>query len=161
MLKKSLLTTPVGQLLAVADENLLYHLEFTDCLNDKKSKYFQSMIEARTGVIDLLEQELGHYFKGFLTKFTIPLHIQGSEFQQTVWGHLKQIPHGQTRSYKEIAHALSKPSHFRAVARANSTNRFPIIIPCHRVINANGNLGGYAGGISRKEWLLNHEQVSK
>lgn len=82
----------------------------------------------------------------------------GSSFQMRVWEELEKIPFGQTRSYQEIATAIGRPTACRAVARANSTNQLAIIIPCHRVINSSGALGGYAGGLSRKQWMLKHEQ---
>ena len=81
-----------------------------------------------------------------------------SSFQKKVWSVLQNIPLGRTRSYLNIAQSIKKPTAYRAVANANGANQFAIIIPCHRVINANGALGGYAGGISRKQWLIDHEK---
>lgn len=162
-LKKTTLTTPLGDLRAFADDQYLYRLEF--CLQEKGGVSFQqrmkaNVLEGRTPVIDLLEKELQAYFQGKLKKFSVPLHIEGSVFQKTVWKELQKIPHGETRSYKDLAQALNDPLAVRAVGTANSQNNFPIIIPCHRVINADGKLGGYAGGVDRKEWLLKHEKQS-
>lgn len=84
----------------------------------------------------------------------------GTDFQKQVWQALQQIPFGQTCAYMDIARALGKPTAYRAVANANGANRLAIIIPCHRVINANGQLGGYASGLTRKAWLLKQEHVS-
>lgn len=83
----------------------------------------------------------------------------GSPFQTEVWSRLLQIPTGHTSSYGEIAATMGKPTAYRAVAQANGANQLAIVIPCHRVINANGELGGYGGGLSRKQWLLNHERA--
>ena len=109
----------------------------------------------------LLHQQLDEYFEGKRKEFSIPLVTPGSTFQQSVWKELQNIPYGITRSYKQQALALKKPEAVRAVANANGTNRIAIIIPCHRVIGADGNLTGYGGGLWRKKWLLDLENESK
>jgi AraC family transcriptional regulator, regulatory protein of adaptative response / methylated-DNA-[protein]-cysteine methyltransferase len=163
-LKVSLLETPLGQMAAVADATILYLLEFADFPRlEQEVKRIQKQTNTivttgSTPIHSLLEKELNSYFKGSLTEFKTPLGIFGSPFQQQVWQELKKIPFGQTRSYLDVAMALAKPTGFRAVAKANSTNKFVIIIPCHRVINSSGELGGYGGGIPRKQWLINHER---
>jgi AraC family transcriptional regulator of adaptative response/methylated-DNA-[protein]-cysteine methyltransferase len=88
-----------------------------------------------------------------------PFLLFGSLFQKEVWEELKKIPQGETRSYRDISKALGRKSSFRAVAQANGANQLAIVIPCHRVINANGELGGYSSGVIRKKWLLNHEGI--
>ena len=93
------------------------------------------------------------YFDGKLTEFKTPLFFLGSPFQQQVWETLQKIPSGETRSYLEIAKAIEKPLACRAVARANGANQLAIVVPCHRVINTNGDWGGYGGGLARKKWL--------
>jgi methylated-DNA-[protein]-cysteine S-methyltransferase len=103
-------------------------------------------------------QQLSEYFAGKRTEFTLPLHPQGSDFQQLVWNALQKIPYGQTRTYGEIALQIGNPKAARAVGLANNRNPLAIIIPCHRVIGANGNLTGYAGGLDCKAFLLNLEQ---
>ena len=105
-----------------------------------------------------VEIELRDYFRGKRKVFNVPLHTPGTGFQQFVWKGLREIPYGQTRSYKEQALALDKPNAVRAVASANGQNRIAIIIPCHRVIGADGKLVGYGGGLHRKKWLLDHEK---
>jgi len=148
---------------AIADEQLLYCLEFSDQLQDErnleqlKQKLGLSFATGRTPLIDLLEAELHAYFAGTLHLFTTPMMPLGSPFQQTVWQALQKIPYGQTCSYAQLAAAVGKPSACRAVAQANGANSLSIIIPCHRVINSNGELGGYNGGLQKKIWLLNHE----
>lgn len=101
--------------------------------------------------------ELKEYFNGDRKKFTVPLDVVGTEFQKKVWNELLKIPYGKLKTYKDIALKLGNKHGFRAVGRANSTNHIPIIIPCHRVIASDGKLGGYAGGISLKEKLLELE----
>lgn len=101
--------------------------------------------------------ELKEFFNGERKKFSTPLDIEGTDFQRKVWSELQKIPFGKLRTYKDIAIKVGNEHAFRAVGRANSTNHVPIIIPCHRVIASNGTLGGYSGGISLKEKLLELE----
>jgi methylated-DNA-[protein]-cysteine S-methyltransferase len=103
-------------------------------------------------------EQLKEYFDGKRISFDLPLRLEGTLFQKKVWEQLTTIPCGETRSYQEIAQSLNIPKAYRAIGQANSKNRFVIIIPCHRVIHANGALGGYNGGIDRKKWLLAHEK---
>lgn len=101
--------------------------------------------------------QLDEYFNGMRKEFSLKLQIEGTEFQKKVWQELLNIPYGATKSYKDIACAISNPKAVRAVGGANNKNKIAIIIPCHRVIGINGSLTGYAGELWRKEWLLNHE----
>ena len=101
--------------------------------------------------------ELGEYFAGARTSFDLPLAPRGTEFQQAVWRALRTIPFGETRSYADIARALGQPTATRAVGAANGKNPIAIVVPCHRVIGADGSLTGYAGGLPTKAWLLRHE----
>lgn len=105
--------------------------------------------------------QLDEYFNGIRGEFTVKLHIEGTDFRQKVWKELLSIPYGETRSYLDIAEAIGNKKAVRAVGGANHNNKISIIIPCHRVIGANGNLTGYGGGLWRKEWLLNHEKKFK
>jgi methylated-DNA-[protein]-cysteine S-methyltransferase len=102
-------------------------------------------------------RQLKEYFSGKRRNFDLHLRMQGTEFQQRVWRELTQIPFGETRSYGELAKRLNNPNGSRAVGLANGRNPIAIIVPCHRVIGANGSLTGFGGGIERKEWLLTHE----
>ena len=103
-------------------------------------------------------RQLTEYFKGRRQKFSIPLVLEGTDFQKAVWRQLQKIPFGQTASYGDVARAVGSPRAFRAVGNANNKNPIPLIIPCHRVIGSDGKLVGFGGGIWRKEWLLEHEQ---
>ncbi|MBS1790380.1 MAG: methylated-DNA--[protein]-cysteine S-methyltransferase [Acidobacteria bacterium] len=102
-------------------------------------------------------KQLAAYFAGELTKFDLPLAMRGTEFQKQVWRELQTIPFGVTISYGELAERVGNPNSSRAVGAANGRNPISIIVPCHRVIGANGKLTGYGGGMERKEWLLAHE----
>lgn len=103
------------------------------------------------------KQQLSDYFAGILQCFDLPLSPQGTAFQRAVWQQLQQVPFGTTQSYADIANAVANPKAMRAVGAANSRNPIAIVIPCHRVIGANGRLTGYAGGLDKKAWLLQHE----
>jgi methylated-DNA-[protein]-cysteine S-methyltransferase len=103
------------------------------------------------------KQHLTDYFAGSLTQFNLPVQMQGTIFQRRVWEALNTIPYGTTISYGEVAQQIGQPHASRAVGLANGQNPVSIIVPCHRVIGANGKLTGYGGGIERKQWLLNHE----
>jgi methylated-DNA-[protein]-cysteine S-methyltransferase len=101
--------------------------------------------------------QLAEYFAGVRQDFDLPLHFQGTSFQQQVWRQLCTVPYGKTVSYQEIANAIGNPKAVRAVGAANGQNPISIIAPCHRIIGSNGRLIGYGGGLWRKEWLLKHE----
>jgi methylated-DNA-[protein]-cysteine S-methyltransferase len=102
--------------------------------------------------------QLDQYFKGERRTFTFPYRFEGTDFQKKVWNALTQVPYGQTDSYKNLAIAIGNEKAVRALGSANGKNQLSIVIPCHRIIGANGKLVGYAGGLWRKEWLLQHEK---
>lgn len=161
--KVTRLETPLGAMIAIADDRALYLLEFSNRRGlEREVERFKKQtkliaIPGRNSIINLVEKELQQYFSGKLTKFKTPLSLIGTDFQKSVWKALIKIPHGETCSYADIAKAIGRPTAYRAVARANGSNKHPIIIPCHRVIASNGDLCGYSSGVKRKEWLLKHE----
>jgi O-6-methylguanine DNA methyltransferase len=112
---------------------------------------------APDALLERAMHQLTGYFSGELRAFDLPLRMQGTAFQLRVWRALLQIPYGETRTYREIALALGNRDAVRAVGAANGANPFAIIVPCHRVVASDGTLGGYAGGLWRKAWLLRHE----
>ena len=156
--------TKLGPMVAIADENVLYLLEFGDRqgverqIEHLREKTKAAIIPGRTAPIDQVEAELHRYFAGDLKEFKTPITHFGTPFQRLVWDTLESIPFGKTRSYFELAVAIGKPSAVRAVAQANGANQFAIIVPCHRIICASGDPGGYGGGLTRKKWLLHHEK---
>jgi len=152
LFQSSLIDTPLGPMVAVADENVLHLLEFADRLRKGLAA-----VPGETSPLLSIAQELRHYFAGQLQEFTTPVSPLGTPFQKRVWEELQKIPYGETRSYAMIAAAIGRPTAFRAVAQANGANQLAIVIPCHRVINTSGALGGYNGGIARKQWLLQRE----
>lgn len=159
------INTSLGEMLAIADEDALWLLEFFD--RKKLEQQIASLtnktgatIEAGdTAILRSINEEIEHYFAGTLEHFKTPCKMIGTPFQETVWRALQTIPYGETWSYAQLASAIGNPAACRAVARANSLNRCAIVIPCHRVINADGKLGGYAGGLERKEALLGLERA--
>jgi AraC family transcriptional regulator of adaptative response/methylated-DNA-[protein]-cysteine methyltransferase len=155
--------TPLGSMVAVADDAALYLLEFENrvALTGELRR-----LERDSGLIGLgsnavlkrLVAELEDYFAGESAAFQLPTVQHGTVFEEAVWQALIQIPSGQTRSYGEIAEVLGQPEKSREVGRANGANKISIIVPCHRVIGADGSLVGYGGGLWRKKWLLDHER---
>lgn len=123
--------------------------------------FIESEAESKTPVksetLTLCKQQLREYFNGDLHEFSLPIDQSGTAFQKTVWGYLQSIPFGKTASYGDVAQGINNPKAVRAVGAANGKNPISIIVPCHRVIGSNGTLTGYAGGMDRKKWLLDHE----
>ncbi len=142
------LPTPLGLLEIAASEQGLVAVAFCD-------KPRQLIKPQR--ITQQAKQQLLAYFNQELTVFNLPLAAEGTAFQQQVWQALTTIPYGQTASYGEIAKAINNPKGVRAVGLANGKNPIAIIVPCHRIIGANGTLTGYAGGLDKKAWLLAHE----
>jgi AraC family transcriptional regulator, regulatory protein of adaptative response / methylated-DNA-[protein]-cysteine methyltransferase len=165
VLKASWLDTHLGPMVAIADEEALYLLEFVDRRGLEREverlriKMKAPIIPGSTQPILSIEKELNLYFSGKLATFNTPIKRLGTPFQNSVWDALLEIPTGETRSYGDIAKAIGNPKSYRAVAQANGANQLAIIIPCHRVINSDGTIGGYGGGVPRKEWMLNHEKT--
>lgn len=143
--------SPIGTVKIEANEMHLVSISFTENIEIDKVQ------EKNQIIIDTIEQ-LDEYFKGERKEFTLPIKMQGTAFQKNVLNQVKKIPYGQTKSYKEVAIEIDKEKASRAVGNANNKNSLLLVIPCHRVIGANGKLVGYAGGIWRKEWLLNLEK---
>lgn len=163
VIKVSRIATPLGAMYACASTLGICLLEFVDRKNLEDS--FKSLLKRRTAKLlpgsnehlVKIEKELHEYFDGVRQEFSVALDVVGTSFQKMVWNQLSSIPFGATRSYKDQSTMINKPNAVRAVANANSKNRISIIIPCHRVIGADGKLTGYSGGLPRKQWLLEHE----
>ncbi|MEX2641155.1 MAG: methylated-DNA--[protein]-cysteine S-methyltransferase [Balneolales bacterium] len=158
------LDTPLGPMMACANEEGICLLEFTDRkmleteFKDLSRQLKANIVHGNNEYFELLDRQLGEYFHGDRMEFTIPLFTPGSVFQNQVWDQLKRIPYGETCSYYEQAVAIGKPHAVRAVANANGMNKIAIIIPCHRVIGSDGKLTGYGGGLWRKKYLLDLEK---
>lgn len=154
------LNSPIGILyLASSDQGVV-------CLSLSGRKNLLEMLKHRLPDMELEEnaeknrdviKQLKEYFSEARKRFDLPLHVMGTAFQKRVWRELCQVPFGQTASYKEIAEKIGNPKAMRAVGQANHQNLIPIIIPCHRIIGANGDLVGFGGGMDLKRFLLSHE----
>lgn len=146
------LDTPLGLLEIVANDQGLVAVTFSDKLRQP--------IQSQRIVQDIVQeakQQLRAYFSHELFAFNLPLAAEGTAFQQQVWQALTTVPYGKTASYGDIAKAINNPKGVRAVGLANGKNPIAIVVPCHRIIGANGTLTGYAGGLDKKAWLLAHE----
>jgi AraC family transcriptional regulator of adaptative response/methylated-DNA-[protein]-cysteine methyltransferase len=156
--------SPLGLLVAGASTRGICLLEFSNRqrletqVATLRQRFQCRLVGGDHVLLDQLSDELGRYFAGALTAFTLPLHYPGTEFQRRVWDALRRIPYGETRSYNQLARELDSPGASRAVGHANGLNRVAIVIPCHRVVNTDGKLGGYGGGLWRKQYLLDLEQ---
>lgn len=145
--------SPIGKLYLVASKKGLCGIFW----EEQNISYEGKDKKGHAQILKLANKELNHYFKGILKEFSMPLDLVGTPFQLKVWSRLQKIPYGSTKSYKDIATELKDKNACRAVGTANGKNPIAIIIPCHRVINANGALGGYAGGLDIKKKLLSIE----
>jgi AraC family transcriptional regulator of adaptative response/methylated-DNA-[protein]-cysteine methyltransferase len=169
MLTSTWIETPLGPMLAIANDEGLLLLDFIDrkglenaLLRLRKrlgNGHAQAVIvPGEHRMLTLLKTQLKDYFAGRRTGFSIPINPQGTPFERACWESLLTIPSGATRSYAEQAKGIGKPAAVRAVGRANGMNNIAIVIPCHRVVGADGALTGYGGGLARKQWLLDHER---
>ena len=154
--------SPIGELGIVENGNGITDI-YTEKELDDKEKLIKdkNYTLEETSLILKAHNELEEYFKGERKEFTISLSPEGTEFQKKVWQELIKIPYGETRSYKDIAIKIGKPTAARAVGMANNKNRMLIVIPCHRVIGQNGSLVGYASGVDMKKYLLELEEKHK
>ncbi|MBY6037675.1 methylated-DNA--[protein]-cysteine S-methyltransferase [Fictibacillus nanhaiensis] len=145
--------SPIGVIEVVGNKEVVTSIMFSDR---------ETVLEHGSNAPDVLKDcchQLHQYFKGERHTFTFPFEYKGTPFQQEVWAALVTVPYAHTASYRDIANSLQKEKADRAVGNANGRNRLSIVIPCHRIIGSNGTLTGYAGGLWRKEWLLNHEKT--
>jgi len=158
------LETPLGPMVAAAKESGICLLEFTDRrmletqFNTMKRLFSCAIVPGENEHLAILRKELDSYFAGKLREFSLPLIYPGTPFQVRVWNELLRIPYGETRSYEQLAQRIGSAAAQRAVGHANGTNRIAILIPCHRVVNKDGKLGGYGGGLWRKQHLLDLEK---
>ncbi|MDE4141853.1 MULTISPECIES: bifunctional transcriptional activator/DNA repair enzyme AdaA [Rhodobacterales] len=155
--------TPLGAMIAVSCPHRLHLLEFADrkALPREMARLQSSQPGGigfgRPAPTQQVAEELQRYFSGDSARFETPIALHGSAFQREVWDYLRAIPAGETRSYSQIAQELGRPSSSRAVARANGSNQLALVVPCHRVLSADGNLTGYGGGLWRKQRLIEIE----
>ncbi len=155
-MRHRIMRTPIGPLTLVVDAEALVAV-ITD--GQRHAPGPQAWGSADPTAASEAVDQLTQYFAGLRTSFALPLAAAGSDFQQRVWAVIAQIPFGQTRTYGQLADLLGAPGAARAVGAATGRNPLSIVVPCHRVVGASGSLTGYAGGLDRKRWLLQHEQA--
>jgi methylated-DNA-[protein]-cysteine S-methyltransferase len=148
--------SPIGVLEIIGTEEEILSILFID--DENQSEHNQTNIPH---AVKECKDQLDEYFKGNRISFTFPYRLEGTDFQKKVWNALKEVSYSETASYKDIAVSIGNEKAIRAVGSANGKNKLSIIIPCHRIIGSNGKLTGYAGGLWRKEWLLQHEKTIK
>ncbi len=150
--------SPIGELLVLGDEEKVHGLLMNgDGAFDQRKLVLTQEQDVFADTIDQLDE----YFAGERDSFDLRLEPNGTEFQRAVWNALGQIPYGETRSYGQIAAQVGRPKAARAVGMANNRNPIAVIVPCHRVVGSGGALVGYAGGLERKIWLLDHEREAR
>lgn len=157
------MTSPVGLLFLARSAQGLRHVEFMDrksikrMISNHSAEYPDATWEPSLLELKPVVEQLESYFCGALDTFDVPTSVSGSPFQLSVWRALLEIPYGETRTYGQIAKTIGMPRSARAVGLANNQNPLAIVVPCHRVIGAKGEMTGYGGGVARKKWLLQLE----
>jgi methylated-DNA-[protein]-cysteine S-methyltransferase len=155
-LTQQTIPSPVGELTLVASDVGLRAVVWPTDVD--RIRFESEPIDGAHPVLDVAVEQLDEYFAGRRTEFDIPLDPVGTDFQLDVWRALAEIPYGETRSYGEQADGIGRPTAVRAVGAANGRNPLSIVLPCHRVVGADGKLTGFAAGLDTKSWLLEHEQ---
>jgi len=153
--------TPIGTMAAVASQSALFALFFVDedRIDEWTEQFSSTAVLGANHVLDLIQKELELYFGGTLQVFTVPIDcVASTQFFADVLRCVQEIPYGVIKSYKQVAQEAGNAKAYRAVGAASKSNNLLIVIPCHRVVGADGSLGGYSQGINRKSWLLGHEQ---
>jgi methylated-DNA-[protein]-cysteine S-methyltransferase len=148
--------SPIGIIEIIGTNEEIYSIMFADyekAVNSRNDQTHQVLLDCYS--------QLDEYFKGVRYEFSFPYLYEGTTFQKEVWNALTRVPYAETGSYKDIAVSIGNEKAIRAVGSANGKNKLSIVVPCHRIIGSNGKLTGYAGGLWRKEWLLNHERSFK
>ncbi len=158
-LQRTPMLTPVGELTLIASATGLRAVIWTTGDEVDRVRVDASIIDDTNPVLVLARQQLQEYFAGERQDFTVPLEPVGTDFQQSAWLVLREIPYGETINYGQQARRLGDPNKARAVGAANGRNPLSIVVPCHRVVGANGSLTGFGGGIENKAWLLDHERT--
>ena len=153
-LRYTIIPSPIGRLLLVGDGRALHRLDMQEGRRPVAIRPSWQRDETAFGDVTM---QLGEYFRGARRAFDLELELAGNPFELRVWRALREIPHGETASYKQIAQSIGQPDAARAVGLANARNPIAVIVPCHRVIGANGTLTGYGGGLGRKRFLLDLE----
>lgn len=152
-MEKTFITSPIGNLKIVANGDEIIEISFCD-----NCEQIEILNNKRSEILTRCADEISAYFRGEISKFSVKFKIEGSDFEKSVYEALLKIPYGEVLTYKQLATKINRPKAYRAVGNANAKNKIPIIIPCHRVVASNG-IGGYSGGLWRKNRLLKLEKA--
>lgn len=150
--------SPLGNLLIVEEGDAVVYCQWEDSVDERIIATWEEDKEQQNALLTVACRQLTEYFAGKRKVFDLPIRLNGTPFQQIVWKGLQQIPYGETLPYADLARQIGRHKSARAVGNANHHNPLMIIIPCHRVVASNGKMGGYAGRIARKAWLLEKEK---
>ena len=153
----TVIPTPVGEMMLIGDDDAVHFVHLPDSFD---SRHFDSRRAGVPAAVAATAEQVDAYFAGRLSEFSLPLDPAGTDFQRRVWFALADIPYGATESYGELASRIGNPKACRAVGLANGRNPLPLVLPCHRVIGADGSLTGYGGGLELKQRLLDHERTA-
>ena len=152
-MENTFITSPIGNLKIVANGDEIIEISFCD-----NCEQIEILNNKRSEILTRCADEISAYFRGEISKFSVKFKIEGSDFEKSVYEALLKIPYGEVLTYKQLATKINRPKAYRAVGNANAKNKIPIIIPCHRVVASNG-IGGYSGGLWRKNRLLKLEKA--
>ena len=151
------LHVPFGELTVVASDKGVRYISFENDAHPKSYQNMSVMDDASHPVVARTVQQLNEYLQGTRTSFDLPLDVRGTEFQVHAWNALAKVPYGTTASYKQQAASIGRPTATRAIGAANGRNPVVVVLPCHRIVGADGSLTGFGGGLPVKKWLLDHE----
>lgn len=154
-------SSPLGNLLIAGAEDVVVYCLWEDTIDERMMATWEEDKSEKSTALTETCRQLTEYFAGTRKVFRLPLRLNGTPFQHLTWLGLQQIPYGETLSYADLAKLTGRPKAVRAIGNANHHNPLMLIIPCHRVIASNGEIGGYAGGTARKAWLLEKEKLNK
>ena len=154
-------TSPLGDMFSISDDCFLYSLNFIDTLLPQQQEVLDNLNKTCSKINQQVQEELALYFKGELKKLTVKTFLNGTIFQKKAWQYLQNIPYGEIKTYADQSTEIHSKKAVRAVGNANGRNQMAIVIPCHRIVMTSGELGGYAGGVIRKKWLIDHEKKYK
>lgn len=154
-------SSPLGNLLIAGAEDAVVYCLWEDTIDERMMATWEEDKSQKSTILTETCRQLTEYFAGTRKVFRLPLCLNGTPFQRLTWLGLQQIPYGETLSYADLARRTGRPKAARAIGNANHHNPLMLIIPCHRVITSNGEIGGYAGGTARKAWLLEKEKQNK
>ncbi len=154
-------SSPLGEMFSICDDKFVYCLNFLDLLQPEQESFLSQFNRLNSKISDLLKKEVDLYYEGKLKTFTLEPFLNGTIFQKKAWQFLQNIRYGETKTYEEQSTEIHSKKAVRAVGNANGRNQIAVVVPCHRIVRTGGELGGFASGVERKKWLIEHEKKHK